>query len=470
MQFKSKLALYIMAVGSMIILNLGCNGVKSGEASFGSLNIPAPVPPVVPTPSSPTGSSNGIEDDDDFFYVGVNNTGNDMITHVHDVTSFSKTCSVPKTSLANEDITCLIEIPEGDVYNKDLVLQYNAPKEMCRYLVREPYWFYNREVGVGPTTVGISVDNTVNPSGDITASSYTCTIDGVTAACANGHPEVSITDLTPTSQNIACVYNTSEANCCDGRYTFTRTTRTNGNPATDVNSTPQVVGWGGNLLSCIGGPGRTDWRIYDTSGIPGQTVEYSWQGIKNNYTVRAPSRIGPAGLSSNTASIHFANFYGQAGGQAGAADHTHTGFVNINPFDATTRPYFFSPIDDRDGTDFTERAANDSYLFLCYGEAFEIKHRIRAYVREWDYYPDYLTFITSLGLTVQPDKSIFGDIGPGETDPTCLEGIAGGFCNDFGDIDDFLNLTVSVTAPLLTPFYDMTDVTKRRSYFPYIQY
>ncbi|MEQ1722632.1 MAG: hypothetical protein ABL930_05615 [Pseudobdellovibrio sp.] len=466
MQLKSKLAVYMLAIGSLILLNSGCNGVKSGEASFGSLNIPAPAapaapaPPVVPTPSSPPGSSNGIEDDASFFYVGVQNDENDSIAHVHDSTDFSKTCSVPKTSLAHEDITCLIDIPEGDIYNKDLVLQYNAPAQMCRYLVRAPYWFYNREVGIGPETIAISVDNTVNASGDITASTYTCAFDGVTRDCANGDTEVAITGLSPTSQEIKCVYDFNGTNCCMGSYTLNRTILTNG--ANPVAATPANFSWGGNMTNCIGGAGKTDWNVFNADKTPNQLVQYSWQGIKNTYLVTAPSHLGTGGLPASTSSIHVANFYGQA------VDHTHTGFVNSA--DSTTRPYFSNPIDDRSGTDLTAMAANDSYLFLCYNEAYEIKHRIRAYVREWDYYPDYLTFISSLGLTVQPDKSSFLDAGPEETDPTCLEGIAGNFCNDSGDIDDFLNLEAATNAPLVTPFYDMTTVTKRRSYFPFIEY
>ena len=50
---------------------------------------------------------------------------------------------------------------------------------MCRYLRRGVYWFYNDEVGVGPSNININIVNAVDGSGNITTSTYTCTVDGV---------------------------------------------------------------------------------------------------------------------------------------------------------------------------------------------------------------------------------------------------------------------------------------------------
>ena len=68
---------------------------------------------------------------------------------------------------------------------------------MCRYLLRKIYWFYNYEVGVGPTTIIANIANTVNASGDITSSVYTCNFDGVLGACST-NSEVTA-DLSPTA-------------------------------------------------------------------------------------------------------------------------------------------------------------------------------------------------------------------------------------------------------------------------------
>lgn len=456
MQFKLTAKLYILLITSLLLFNTGCNGVKSSEASFGSLNITPPPPPTPPLPpSAPDGSTNGAEDDEEYFYVAVKNDANDAVVHVHDATDFSKTCSVSKSSLAHEDIMCMIEVPEGDIYAKDLVLEYNIPREMCRYMVQETYWFYNREVGIGPETISVSADNSVNASGDITSTTYTCAFDGVVGDCATGHPEVAITGMTPGSQNIKCIYDDT-TNCCIGDYTLLRTVLTNGASA-DV-STPVETSWGGNLKNCIGGPGKTNWSEYTVENIPAGELRFTRPGVKSTYTITAPSDLGLGGLDPETSSIHVANWYGDA------ADHTHDGFVSAA---SSTMPFFMAPIDDRDGTAIDP--SNRSYNFICLDEAFEIKHRIRAFVREWDYYPDFKNYISSLGVIEFPDRATFGSM-PDETDPTCLEGLQG-FCNDSLDIDDFLNLVAPSRASLLTPFYDTTPpLDKRKEYFPLIQY
>ena len=459
MQIKLTVSLLILAISSMLVFSSGCNGVKSGEASFGSLNIAPPPPPPAPPaplpPSAPSGSNNGAEDDAQFFYLAIKNDTNDAVVHVHDATDFNKTCSISKDSLAHEDIMCMIDIPEGDIYAKNTVLQYNVPKDMCRYLVQETYWFYNLEVGIGPSVITVSADNTVNASGDITNTTYTCAVDGVVAGCAAGHPEVAITGMTPNTQNIKCVYD-DEKNCCLGKYTLNHVLLTNGASA-DV-STPQDISWGGNMRNCIGGPAKTNWNAFTTENVPTSLLSFARPGIKNTYLITAPLALGTAGLDPLTASIHVSNWYAQ-----GTNDHTHSGFVSA---DTSTSPYFIAPIDDRDGSPIPR--TNETYNFICLDESFEIKHRIRAYIREWDYYPDFLNFVSSAGVTVAPDRASFGSF-PGETDPTCLEGITGP-CDDFLDIDDFLNLIVGPTNTPPSPTYPVTSVARRRAFFPAIAY
>lgn len=456
MQFRLTAIFYIFAISSLLFFNSGCNGVKSGEASFGSLNITPPPPPPAPTPpSAPPGSSNGVEDKDQYFYLGVKNDTNDAVVHVHDATDFNKTCSVSKDSLAHEDIMCMIDIPEGDIYAKSVILQYNVPKDMCRYMVQETYWFYNKEIGNGPTTITISADNTVNASGDLINTTYTCAFDGAVQACSNGNPEVAITGMTPTSQNIKCVYDDNGTNCCMGKYTYTHVSLTNGASA-DV-STPQEISWGGNMRNCIGGPGKTNWTAFTSENVPTGLLSFTRPGVTGTYKISSPQELGPAGLDPLTASIHVANWYGEA------ADHTHTGFVSGS---SSTAPFFIAPIDDRSGDAIS--STNRTYNFMCLDESFEIKHRIRAYIREWDYYPDYLNFISSEGVTVVPDRAGFGSF-PGETDPTCIEGIEGP-CDDTLDIDDFLNLIVGPTNAVPGPNYPTGVLARRRAFFPAIKY
>ena len=54
---------------------------------------------------------------------------------------------------STEDLYCMLDIMEGDLYLHEIALDYNVPPEMCDYLGFIPHWHYNQEVGEGPKTV-----------------------------------------------------------------------------------------------------------------------------------------------------------------------------------------------------------------------------------------------------------------------------------------------------------------------------
>ena len=226
MQLKFGVSLYILSIFTLIALNSGCNGVKSGGASFGSLNIspPAPTTPPPPVTSAPDGSSNGITSDD-YFYVGVDSS-DDAIFHVHKDTDFNESCSIKNDVIANTDINCIVDIPEADLFAKKLILKHNVPKGgMCRYLVRYPYYFYNHEVGIGPANLNSTTTITRNASGDITNVVHACTIDSVIYPGCTGMPD-SVADINNNDLSFKCIYDkssTGKPNCCSGEYAWTKT-------------------------------------------------------------------------------------------------------------------------------------------------------------------------------------------------------------------------------------------------------
>lgn len=448
---------YFFTVSSLCIalfFILGCNGTGN-ESTFGSIAIPSPAPAL-------PGTSNGLLSDLDYFYVGIDTT-KDAIAHVHSDTDFSTPCGINKSSTSHEDITCLIEVPEADLYAKTLEMKFNVPANMCRYLVRRPYWFYNYEIGTGPKDVTIDIYNTYNGADEIISTVYTCTVDGVVfPGCSSAASELVFLSHEPTGVTYRCIYdnsNTNGANCCFGNKnvsTFITKDKLGVITTTDDTATSE---WGGSFSSCIGGPGKTNWELFTDSGIPAWAVSFAKNGITDHQNVTAPLDLG---IRSN---IHVANYHD--GTASSPVDHTHTGFIdNIT---TSTLPYYLDPIDDRNGTttnEFSEKlfgSAQDSYEFQCLDEAFEIQHRIRVYVRDWDTYPDYLTFISSEGTTVIPDRST-----DDEPSPTYCNSIpyAGYPCNDFHDTDDFLKVYLGLTN------YNTTagNITNRGSYFPRLGY
>lgn len=458
MQNKTLLMVYILIISSFFVINSGCNNAGKSNSAFGTFTLPSvapatPPPPPPPPPPVLPGTSTGVLDDDTNFYVGID-TANEMIGHVHAATGFKTACGISKDSTANEDVDCIFEIPEGDLYAKDLFLRVNVPKGgMCRYVTGIPFWFYNFETGTAPSKIEVAVTNSINASGDVTSSNYSCIFDGVAAATCNSNPEVTAT-LQPFSQSFACVYDytaTGGPNCCLGSKKVITTTTNNGVAGAPVTVTST---WGGNANDCIGGPGKKDWTVFDSKGFPVDIIIYSENGYKDKLKQTAPINF-PAPLAFKTASIAVANFYGQA------ASHDHTGFVDT--VTTSTAPYFMDPIDDRDGT--AMKKAQETWELQCLDAAFEIKHRIRVKIREWDAYPDYLAFISSEGAIVQPDR---GSATEPAANCTSIP-FAGYSCNDSHDMDDFLKLNLINDGLLLTPFYNTSDVTKRKNYFPAIK-
>lgn len=443
---------FILALFSFFILNTGCNGSKLSESGFGSITVPPAAPPQ--TPVLP-GTSNGLLDNATNFYVGVE-TSVDAIAHVHSSTGFGDACGVSSDTTANKDITCFVETPEGELYAKDLDLRFNVPPGgMCRYLRRSPYWFYNYEVGTGPSVILAQINKVYNASGDLTTTTYACDIDGnsvlTPAECVN--PTEVTPDLSPTAAAFKCVYDGTpigKPNCCFGSYSLNLTIsedKTASGSGITLTTTNTSAAWGGDYKACIGGAGKTNWEAYGKSGLPFDVLTYTENGVNDKQVISSSLSLG---IGSN---IHAANYYG--GSATYPVNHTHDGFVSAT---TSTAPYFIAPIDDRSGSAIS--STQNSFEFQCLDEAFEVLHRIRVFVREWDTYPDYLAYVSSKGVTSVPDRGL--DPEPG-TNCNAIANV-GFLCNDERDADDFLSLGLGGT-------YDTTaPVTKRSNYFPRLDY
>lgn len=410
---------------------LSCSG---GTSVSGGDSFPSTIP------EDPTAGF-----DTDNFFIAVRNT-TEVTSHFRTEGSFATRCEIVEGS-ANQDLVCIVDIPEGDLYFHGLEFVYNVPPNMCRYLQRGTYWYYNNEVGYGPSNINIAY--TLNASGVITAS--TCTVDGTGPLACNStnFPELqfefSSNDITPS-----CVYDRSKAtdpNCCFGDYSLTKVVTT---PDTTTNTTTNLK-WGETqtgLESCIGGAARTNWpdNGFSSTGFPRSIVQSAEEGVSETYELVAPIQNPNAG---NNFSV--ANYY------TSPVTHTHTSFGTVL---TSNLPYFIQPITDRSGTLFP--SGNDSYSFSCMDEAFEVRHRIRVYVREWDAFSDYLAYIASAGAIVAPDR-------PADTDVDC-DGVVGA-CNDAFDLDDFVNNLQLYTAPPANQYYDQPgEVGLRIRNFPFDEY
>jgi hypothetical protein len=372
------------------------------------------------------------------FAISVANDEELLNYHVRTDTSFGTSCSVAQ-SASNQDLTCYVDVPEGDLYFYGLDFVYNVPAGMCKYLRKTTYWYYNEEVGYGPTSIVLDVE--LNADGTaITAA--TCNVDGAGAVPCNTNFDevefvVSGTDIKPV-----CKYDLTEAelgNCCLGSYNLDKTVTTNSAPPTVVASNTTQY-WSGKTIdnTCFGGPGKTNWDFYTRGGYPASIIEFVGDGAKSGL-IEASAPIRTTNTGSN---IPVSNFFT-------VGTHTHGSFGTGS---TSTFPYYVEPLTDRNGTPIV--SGNSPYTFECLDEAFEVQHRLRAYVREWDTYADYLAYIASNGVTSVPDR-------PGVENTNC-DGVVGP-CNDAIDPDNFLSALPGAVYQTVTP-------ATRRLNFPYDLY
>ncbi len=364
--------------------------------------------------------------------------------YVSQLNAHGTKCSIAST-LTGNDLSCVVEVPELSLYYGGLKFAVNVPAGMCDYISETPYWYYNKEVGYGPTAVGI--EKTTNSSGGV---SFRCSANGspLSSTCT-GYNEVNFKSESNV-MTAECAYVSSDStNCCVGDYTLTTTNITidaSGAATSTTSSNPQV--WGDNVKACLGGAGKTNWDIFNGAGIPVPKLLEIREGDLYPYTVTAP-RFTTTAAPSN---IPIANFY-TVTSPAVSSPHYHTGYGAMSGSNSVL-PYYIDPISDRSGNAILK--SNPYYEYSCLNNAYEIKNRIRVYVREWDDNATYLSYVSTGVVSGTP-----WDVTPGaqEGGAEC-DGLSPEPCNDLSDSDNFVY-------SLIGNVYDTTGSgTTRVNYFP----
>lgn len=409
-------------VGVLIFTSISCgNSVRNRfEDSFASINNP--------TVGAVTSSA---------FYVRVFDQ-NKFPFFMHRAGSFGTSCEID-ASISSQDYTCIIEMNEGDIYEQDLYLQYNLPGGgYCDYFTFYPYWYYNYPVGTGPTNIDVTI--TKDADGNITAT--TCTVDSVTTTPCD--PAEASFD--PATAQFTCDYDYTKAgfpNCCDGSYVQTTRTITPGGTsvATSASTAWAPEGW---VKNCIGGPPSTNWPAsgYTLAGYPAR-LSYFIRDNGLNQIYQLPRVISNPNSGTVTP---VANYFGDV-------SHTHTGYVLGT---STSSPYAIAPIDDVNGSPV--RSGNPAYSFECRDKAFEIKNRIRLYIRSWNTYANFVAYGTSSGVTYNPNVE-------GEAGVDCTAVNTEENCNNFTKWDSVFTFPSASNA-----FVGPYTSGNRANYFPFEYY
>lgn len=354
----------------VLTFGLALGGCKKKDAAPGSDSLGNP--PV------------GTVDDTAGFYMRYR-TNEKYTYNMHkDDTTFDAECRVADADIAsgstNADITCYLEGYEGDFYYQGVNLQYNVPSTTCAYVTFVPYWYIVYEIGAGPTTVQIDTDKNgavgvdTNNDGTIDGATATCLFDNST----KGGP-----------------------NCCTGTYNLTTRSwdATKAPPAYGPPVTTTGLTWGGTPSSCISGP-ATDTQTKDKNGLPrGDIYFVEGSGINKLYKIAGPNGPPPDGKDKRS-NIWISNFYL-------TADHG-----GLKP------PGLRSVA----GGGFTVAPA-DMFTLTCLDRAFEVKARIKLFIREWNTKADF-----DARKTAPANHSLVGT----ETSP-----VSGEPLNDVFDWKDF---------------------------------
>ncbi len=322
----------------------GLQGLGTGTISF----------------SAPIGTTS------DFFIQVKPLAGTTNYSHLP--TSWTSTCKISSTEVLQDD-RCLVEVPEFDLYFQGLTLQYNFPAGKCAYAEVQPFFYYGRAPGIGPTAMAMTLT-------DGTLSSF-----AVTGAGVNASASASSTGVLSCDRDYSKSPNGK--NCCEGAYSIAITT-VKSTPASSVTSA--ITGdWGGKTGNCLEGPGA-DSQARSVSLYPRPNVYFlNGQNLSGEYLIPSPLQKGRA------TNIYISNFFADSGG---APD-----------WPITDAPTAFRSA----GAGIPD--AQPWYEFTCLDPNEDVVHRMRVLIRSWTRASDFQGHIEAAYNTGGAEPVPFGDQG-----------------------------------------------------------
>lgn len=396
---------------ALLILAASVVGACGGNQSSNQL-----LPSTNPIPDD--GGEGGGVSHQAFYVKAITGVDRPAVTYLHKFNDFNSPCEVAAGSTGN-DLKCILNIREHDLYFWGVELEINVPGETCKFFHHNPYFYYNFETGYGPEKISLAYNKDT-----ATISSCSFTAEGsVTAGVVNDGtcyfptPAWGDAEAWVTPGNAPkCVYDRSSVeglpNCCFGgyQYIYSETETVDGVPKTTM--TESKGDWGGSSWAeCLAGPpiDSTAWPK-TKNGWPMTRIHQTTYGYKERFPIK-----GPLSVYAGSFSVFAANMYDWAG--YSTSNHS------------TTLPKAMDPGTDRSGSGLL--SPNPAYEYLCLDESHEVKNRIRLYINEWDTNEEFAEYVTTSGASGSPDVPVGND----GTD--CDSGgSVGSRCNDKVDWDD----------------------------------
>jgi hypothetical protein len=368
----------ILTLATLVIGLSACDGSYSPGAVVSANGTNANPTPV----SSVTTSNGGIVCGDNAFCVNVV-PPKDTTMILHADGNYTQPCSLS----AGQDVACILDADELDLYAQGMTLNYNVPAGMCSYMLMQPYFYYAYQPGYGPKSVNLTVDPTTG------AVTETDSGDGYPSANTATTTKVTVQQPYSTTPLCSADYTLQGGpNCCGGNYTLT--VIQGGTP------TVTTASWGGNPNNCLTGPAMaTQTPEVAPSGNPingyPKATLFTLDGnsLNSTYTVASPLSQG---LGSN---VYVSNFW-QSGvtnnypltaynSAAGAPNAMQGPGLNAAVYSSGCYHPSAAPAGDYICT------GNPWYEFDCLDAAQDNVARIRVMVRSWTYEANFQNFIAT---------------------------------------------------------------------------
>ncbi len=438
---------------------------------------------------------------EDFFYVNIKSayyTGDSSTFDPLDFELYAldegpgTDCKISVNEQSStEDLYCMLDVAEGDLWYHEINLEYNVPPGMCPYLGFYTHWHYNQEVGEGPRRV-VEIE-TESADGDTNITYSPCTVDPPyycekrtrsavaeewgnweryrTYSCPVDDKEVSQSaEHCIDGSNAKVRYKDAETGgttvqeeetalaeyqCkkldtsrCDGTYREEEKVCEYNKSEQDgkgncclgkyflvrAGQTAEEKEWSGDISQCVGGLGRLSWQTFDDDGFPSVLVEEAGsKGLKKDY--RLPQLIQSI---KTRVSFPTANYFEGVEDKAGEGGENFPDFYNSRDKDGNIN-ICGRKEEDKDGDEDPERCptGNPYITWACLDPNQEELHRIHLIIREWNTKEELDRFKESEGN--QGDSDIVGAGGSEceyyETEEDFLKLF--GPCNDLLDADDW---------------------------------
>jgi len=295
--------------------------------------------------------------------------------------------STPCRAVAGQDVFCVVDMPELDMFFRGFKMNDALPGSMCKYRAFRPYFYNIAPVGLEPTSVFYEVDGDdvlvapgptvpadLDSAADSVAEADRADIWYKIAGAWFYHAQL-YGDRATGADAVRCPFDYTNVtsvpngrNCCKGKYYL----MTRNGEGTVANSNEE---WGGNLANCFEGPGIDSYEFKLEDNLPRKVITDvdPDSGLLSSFTVAAPITKDEL----DQPQIYASNFY---------VDDDHGDDV----------PAAAKVIENY-------RAWNSAhYVYECLDAHQEVKARIRVVAREWNLLAEYDKLLA--GTASNPDS------------------------------------------------------------------